>query len=135
VNLIEENAVDALWLTALRMAKNGDLLVEAGSTEKTLAAREADVPVFVVLPDFVVDAKAESARDWKLELLPKEEMTKMRGKNGKEKWKTVQVAFPEKNRGFAVEPMNAKQVSVLVTGKGLLKPSRRRIKRGFKELA
>lgn len=110
--LMKTNKIDAIFVGADRIVKNGDTANKIGTYMLALAAKEHSVPFYVVAPSTSFDLSLENGDKIKIEMRAPNELTELKG----------QKIAPERievyNPGFDVTP--GKLITAFITEKGVI---------------
>src|SRR6516225_6889156 len=112
--LISQGLADAVVVGADRVAANGDVANKIGTYALALAARRADIPFVVAVPESTIDAATESGMQIPLERRPEDEVTHVLGVQ------TAPAGTRAVNYAFDVTP--AELVTAIVTEDRLFLP-------------
>ncbi len=113
-HIIKTEKIDSIFTGADRIARNCDTANKIGTYGLSLAAREHNVPFYVVAPSTTFDLSIESGRDIPIEERSPLEIIEFRG---------IKVAPKEtkvRNPAFDVTPNNL--ISGIITEKGIIYP-------------
>ncbi len=113
-HILKTEKVDAIFTGADRIAANGDTANKIGTYGLSLAAREHNVPFFVVAPSTTLDLSLKSGDEIPIEERPPEEVIKFRG---------ISTA-PEniKVRNFAFDVTPHYLITGIIIEKGIIYP-------------
>jgi len=113
-HILKTEKIDSVFTGADRIARNGDTANKIGTYGLSLAAREHNVPFYVVAPSTTFDLSIESGKDIPIEERSYLEIIEFRG---------IKVAPKEtkvRNPAFDVTPNNL--ISGIITEKGIIYP-------------
>jgi len=113
---MRRGGVDLVVVGADRIARSGDVANKIGTYLKALAAREANVPLYVAVPSSSIDWSLERGADVPIEERPAEEVTHVGSA------RVVPLGSPVRNPAFDVTP--ARLVTRLITDRGVCEASR-----------
>ncbi len=122
--LMRRGDIDAVFVGADRVARNGDVCNKIGTYEKALAARDNDVPFYVALPSPTWDPSLASGDGIPVEARNPAEVLNVAGRDEFGQTTSVSIAPPGThavNYAFDVTP--ARLVTALVTERGVVTPS------------
>ena len=122
--LMQRGDVDAVFVGADRVARNGDVCNKIGTYDKALAARDNNVPFYVALPSPTIDWKLATGAAIPIEARDSEEVLTVAGRD--DYGQTVSVAIaPHGTRAvnYAFDVTPARLVSGLVTERGVTRAS------------
>lgn len=115
-----EGRIDAVFVGADRIARNGDVANKIGTYLKALAAFDNDVPFYVALPSTTIDwSTRDGLGNIPIEERAADEVTLSYGRLGERRCsvRTVSVDTPVCNPAFDVTP--ARLVTGLITERGI----------------
>jgi methylthioribose-1-phosphate isomerase len=118
--LMQRGDVDAVFVGADRVARNGDVCNKIGTYEKALAARDNGVPFYVALPSPTIDWRLASGAAMPIESRDADEVLTALGRDAYGQTTRVMLAPPGTraiNYAFDVTP--ARLVTGLITERGL----------------
>ncbi|MEP6677672.1 MAG: S-methyl-5-thioribose-1-phosphate isomerase [Betaproteobacteria bacterium] len=118
--LMRRGEVDAIFVGADRVARNGDVCNKIGTYDKALAARDNGVPFYVALPSPTIDWRLASGDAIPIEARDADEVLTVLGRD--EYGQTMRVALaPPGTRAinFAFDVTPARLVSGLITERGI----------------
>ena len=115
-HLMQRGDVDAVIVGTDRTTRSGDVANKIGTYLKALAAREANVPLYVAVPSSSIDWSLERGADVPIEERPAEEVTHVGSA------RVVPLGSPVRNPAFDVTP--ARLVTRLITDRGVCEASR-----------
>ena len=121
--------IDMVIVGADRIAMNGDVANKIGTYEKSVLAKENNVPFYVAAPLSTFDPNSQSAEDIPIEQRSEDEVLYMSGIDESGAIKKTRIAPKEshaKNPAFDVTP--ARYITGIITEKGIIKPTREEIK-------
>ncbi|MCZ6597730.1 MAG: S-methyl-5-thioribose-1-phosphate isomerase [Planctomycetota bacterium] len=120
-----EGRIDAVFVGADRIARNGDVCNKIGTYGVAVLAKQHGIPFYVVAPLSTFDPGIESGADIPIEERPGEEVTDGFGK------RTAPAGVKVYNPAFDVTP--AELVTAIVTEVGIVeRPSRERIEEALR---
>ncbi len=114
--------VDAIVVGADRIACNGDVANKIGTYALSLAAREHDVPMYVVAPSSTFDAHIGSGKDIPIEQRHANEVLGMDGvdEQGVHRYIRIAADAPASNPAFDVTPYA--HIRAIISERGVYKP-------------
>jgi methylthioribose-1-phosphate isomerase len=118
--LMRRGDVDAIFVGADRVARNGDMCNKIGTYDKALAARDNDVPFYVGLPSPTIDWTLATGEAIPIETRDASEVLSIAGRDEHDRIARVAIAprgTPAVNYAFDVTP--ARLVTGLVTERGV----------------
>lgn len=77
--LMSHGKIDAIFVGADRIARNGDTANKVGTSTLSIVAKHYGVPFYVVAPISSFDLETKSGADIEIEMRPKEEITQIKG--------------------------------------------------------
>ncbi|MFA5583953.1 MAG: S-methyl-5-thioribose-1-phosphate isomerase [Bacteriovoracaceae bacterium] len=77
--LMANGKIDAIFVGADRIAKNGDTANKVGTSTLSIVAKHYGVPFYVVAPISSFDLNTANGNDIEIEMRPKEEITQIKG--------------------------------------------------------
>lgn len=77
--LMSHGKVDAIFVGADRIARNGDTANKVGTSTLSIVAKHYGVPFYVVAPISSFDLETKTGSDIEIEMRPKEEITQIKG--------------------------------------------------------
>jgi len=119
---IARGEVDAIVVGADRIARNGDVANKIGTYALSLAAREHDVPMYVVAPSSTFDMQIASGRDIPIEQRSADEVLGMDGVDDQGISRQIRIAadVPASNPAFDVTPFT--HIRAIVSERGVYEP-------------
>jgi methylthioribose-1-phosphate isomerase len=130
-HLMQQGMVDMVITGADRVALNGDAANKIGTYLKALAAKDNDVPFYIVLPISTFDFKCENGvRDIEIEQRSEDEVHIIQGLNDAGELQNIRITPTQSqaaNYGFDVTP--ARLITGLITEAGIIAPHRDAIQR------
>lgn len=122
--LMQHSDVDLVLVGADRITRSGDAACKVGSYLKALAARDNDIPFYVVAPSSAVDwYLVDGLNEITIENRSSAEVFSVRGIDSSGREATVQIASPEEatiNPAFDVTP--GRLITGIITERGIVAP-------------
>ncbi|MDX1919332.1 MAG: S-methyl-5-thioribose-1-phosphate isomerase [Candidatus Caenarcaniphilales bacterium] len=110
--LMKTTKIDAIFVGADRVVKNGDTANKIGTYMLALAAKEHGVPFYVVAPSTSFDLSLETGDEIKIEMRAPDEVTELKGN------KIAPSGIDVYNPSFDITP--GKLITAFITEKGVI---------------
>jgi methylthioribose-1-phosphate isomerase len=118
--LMRRGDVDAIFVGADRVARNGDVCNKIGTYDKALAAREHGVPLYVAVPSPTIDWSLATGEAIPIEERNPDEVLRVTGRDATGQQRTVAIAPPGARAvNFAFDVTPARFVAGLITERGV----------------
>ncbi len=131
-SLMSQGIIDIMIVGADTIAANGDVANKIGTLEKAICAHSFKIPFYVAAPTSTFDLTCATGKHIPIENRSEDEVLYQTGLTKQGSLETVLVCSPNSrafNPAFDITP--AKYITGIITEKGIIPPSRRKIRRLF----
>jgi methylthioribose-1-phosphate isomerase len=114
--LMSNGKIDAIFVGADRIARNGDTANKVGTSSLAIVAKHYNIPFYVVAPISSFDLKTKSGKQIEIEMRPMQEITELRG------FSLAPIGAQSINPSFDVT--DHQFITGIICEKGLIDPSK-----------